>query len=148
MATPIVPIEKVCELLGGRNVLGQDPRSHIGLIPVLRKGLPYRALEALSRRIGISVNTAATCLRLPRRTLARRKEQNHLDTLESERILRLAAIAARSIMTFGSVQHGRIWLITENRGLGGVAPITLLDTDVGARAVDEALVEIYPGRSI
>jgi len=74
--------------------------------------------------------------------------QKRLDTLESERVLRLAGIAARSIMTFGSVQHGRMWLITENRGLGGVAPITLLDTDVGTHAVDEALIEIYPGRPI
>jgi len=46
MATPILPIEKACQLLGGRNVLGREPRSHMQLIPLLEKGF----LIELSRR--------------------------------------------------------------------------------------------------
>ena len=57
-------------------------------------------------------------------------------------------VAARAVMTFSSVQHGRAWLIAENRVLGGVAPITLLDTDVGARAAEEVLIRMYPSDDI
>jgi len=148
MATRILPVDNIIELLGGPHVLGKDIRSHLALIPLLRKGLPYAALEALSCTIDVSINAVARSLRLPRRTLARRKDQNRLDTHASERVLRLAAVAARAIMNFSSVQHGRTWLIAENRGLGGVAPITLLDTDVGARAAEEVLIRMYPSYDI
>ena len=148
MATRILTVENIIELLGGPHVLGKDVRSHLELIPLLRKGLPYRALEVLSCRLGVSVNAAAISLRLARRTLARRKDQNRLDALESERVLRLAAVAARAIMTFSSVQHGRTWLIAGNHQLGGVAPLTLLDTDVGTRAAEEVLIRMYPSDDI
>jgi putative toxin-antitoxin system antitoxin component (TIGR02293 family) len=111
----------------------------------LREGLPYEALEAVTNMLGISIEAAATWLRLPRRTLARHKEQNRLDRQESERVVRLADIAARTIALLGSVQHAREWLISDNRALGGAAPITLLDTDVGTRVVEDVLCRIDHG---
>jgi putative toxin-antitoxin system antitoxin component (TIGR02293 family) len=143
MATATLPIGKVCELLGGPHVLGKELRSQLEVVPLLRVGLPYRSLEVLSCVIDISINAAATWLRLSRRTLARRKEQTRLDTLASERVFRMAAVSARAVMTLGSVQRGRTWLMAENQALGGVAPITMLDTDIGARAAEEELIRLY-----
>ncbi len=45
----------------------------------------------------------------------------------------------------GNDQHARKWLQEPNRALKGEAPITLLDTDAGARLVEDALVRISDG---
>lgn len=138
-------IDKVSELLGGRKVLGKKLHSQLELIPLLRKGLPYEALESVTDKLDISVEVASVALQLARRTLARRKESNRLDAQESERIVRLADIAARATSILGTVQKAKQWLIAGNRALGGAAPISLLDTDVGTRAVEDVLLRIEHG---
>lgn len=138
-------IEQVSELLGGRKVLGKRLRTPLDFIPLLREGLPYEALEAVTGKLEISIEMASASLQLARRTLARRKERNRLDEQESERIVRLADIAARAVVVLGDLDKARRWLITENRALGGVAPISLLDTDVGTRAVEDVLLRIEHG---
>ena len=138
-------IEKVSELLGGRKVLGKKLHSQLELIPLLRRGLPYEALESLTDKLDISVDVASVALQLARRTLARRKESNRLDAQESERIVRLADIAARATSILGSVEKAKQWLTAQNRALGGAAPISFLDTDVGTRAVEDVLLRIEHG---
>ena len=118
-------------------------RSPFGYVALPRKGLPYEALDTVTRLLGISLEATADWLRLSRRTLSRRKGMKCLDPHESDRVFRLADIGARAIARFGSVQHARTWLLSENRALGGAAPITLLDTDVGARAAEDVLLRIY-----
>lgn len=138
-------IEQVSELLGGRKVLGKKLHSQLELVSLLRAGLPYEALEAITCKLDISVDVASMALHLARRTLARRKGQNRLDSQESERIVRLAGIAAQATSTLGGLDKAKPWLITPNRALGGAAPITLLDTDVGTRAVEDVLLRIEHG---
>jgi len=145
MAMPRHAVERISELLGGRRVLGKDLGSHLEFVPLLRDGLPYEALGVVTRILGISVDAASAWLRLPRRTLARRKENNRLDPQQSERVLRLAELTARALATFGSVQETGRWLFTENGALGGVIPLALLDTDVGTRAAQDALLRVYNG---
>jgi len=141
----VAAIDKVSELLGGRKVLGKKLRSRLDLIPLLRAGLPYEALEAVTSKLDISIDVASASLQLARRTLARRKEQNRLDGQESERIVRLADIAAHAVGVLGSAAKTKHWLTAPNRALGGVAPISLLDTDVGTRAVEDVLLRIEHG---
>ncbi|HEX7478057.1 MAG TPA: antitoxin Xre/MbcA/ParS toxin-binding domain-containing protein [Polyangiales bacterium] len=138
-------IEKVSELLGGRKVLGKKLHSQLELIPLLRKGLPYEALESVTDKLDISVEVASVALQLARRTLARRKESNRLDAQESERIVRLADMAARATSILGTVEKAKKWLTADNQALGGAAPISLLDTDVGTRAVEDVLLRIEHG---
>jgi len=138
-------VEKLSELLGGRKVLGRKLQSRLDLIPLLREGLPYEALEAITSKLEISIEVASASLQLARRTLARRKEQRRLDGQESERVVRLADIAAHASSTLGSLEKAKQWLTTNNRALGGIAPISLLDTDVGARAVEDVLLRIEHG---
>jgi putative toxin-antitoxin system antitoxin component (TIGR02293 family) len=138
-------LQEIAQLLGGRRVLGKDLESSLELVAVVRNGLPYEALEAVTSFLGISVESAAASLQLPLRTLARRKESNRFDGQESERIVRLAALFAEAIATLGAVRWARDWISASNRALGGVVPMTLLDTDVGARAVEDVLLRIGHG---
>jgi putative toxin-antitoxin system antitoxin component (TIGR02293 family) len=138
-------IEKISELLGGKKVLGKKLHSQLDFVPLLRKGLPYEALESVTDKLDISVEVASVALQLARRTLARRKESNRLDAQESERIVRLAGIAAHATSILGTIEKAKRWLTADNRALGGAAPISLLDTDVGTRAVEDVLLRIEHG---
>jgi putative toxin-antitoxin system antitoxin component (TIGR02293 family) len=143
--TPPTSLERVVAALGGRTVFPRPPKSRLDLVPLVRGGLPYGALQAVAAHLGLSVEATARSLGLPSRTLARRKETGQLDMLESERVMRLADVASRAATVFGDEAYARAWLREANRALGGAKPLELLDTDVGAEAVRDVLGRIEHG---
>jgi putative toxin-antitoxin system antitoxin component (TIGR02293 family) len=84
-------------------------------------------------------------LGIPRRTLARRKEQAKLDPKESEAVVRLARVAVRAEDVLGDIEAALRWLRAPNRALGGRTPLSLLDTDLGAELVGDVLGRIEHG---
>lgn len=138
--------EQIAKLLGGEKVLKKAVRSDIEFVPLLRKGLPVASLEAVTRELELSLDAAAESLGLALRTIARRKQENKpLDLAESERVLRMARTLAHAIEVLGSVEKARRWMRKDNRALGGASPLSLLDTDVGAEAVDDVLTRVEHG---
>lgn len=133
------------QVLGGKKVIGQRIESQLDFLPLVRGGLPYESIEALSSTLGLPVDAIAGFLSLPKRTLARRREQNGLDSMQSERVARLARIFVRAVDVLGSAEKAKIWLQRENRALGGLAPISMLDADIGAQAVEDVLGRIEHG---
>lgn len=111
----------------------------------VKRGLPFSALESLRERLQLSVTDAAALLHLPPRTLARRRAARKLDAQESDRLYRVARVAGEAIVVFGNEEKAARWLQRPNRALGGEAPIRLLDTDVGARHVEDILGRIGHG---
>jgi putative toxin-antitoxin system antitoxin component (TIGR02293 family) len=105
----------------------------------IKKGLPYRSLESVRERLQLSMPEASSVLRMPARTLARRKQSNRLDADESDRLYRLARMAAHAVSVFGTEDKAVAWLHRPNRALSGEAPVRLLDTDLGARQVEDVL---------
>lgn len=77
--------------------------------------------------------------------MARRKDEKRLTPEESNRVYRLARVAAHAEEVLGDIQKVRSWLAHENRALGGVTPLSLLDTDEGARQVETILGRIEYG---
>jgi putative toxin-antitoxin system antitoxin component (TIGR02293 family) len=111
----------------------------------IKTGLPYSSLESVRERFHLSLPEAATVLHVPLRTLARRKEGRRLDADESDRLYRLARIASHAAMVFGADDKAAAWLRRPNRALHNEAPIRILDTDAGARQVDDILGRIEHG---
>ena len=64
---------------------------------------------------------------------------------ESERVMRLIRMQAKAIEVLGSKEKAKRWLGAPNRALGGVPPISLLDTDQGTLAAEEVLGRIECG---
>ncbi|HJN73534.1 MAG TPA: MbcA/ParS/Xre antitoxin family protein [Myxococcota bacterium] len=58
------------------------------------------------------------------------------------RNVRIARVASHAVDVFGSSERAAAWLRRGNRGLGGVVPLSLLDTDIGAERVDDVLTRI------
>jgi putative toxin-antitoxin system antitoxin component (TIGR02293 family) len=145
MHTPTAS-ERTSEVLGGAKVLGVKVTRRLDFVPLLRRGFPWESFERAIRALDLTLEEAGASLRVPTRTLARRKRgAERLAPEESERLLGLASVSARAQQVFGSPEKARRWLRSPSRAFGGVTPLSLLDTDVGAHAVEDELVRIEYG---
>jgi putative toxin-antitoxin system antitoxin component (TIGR02293 family) len=136
---------EIVEVLGGRKALKERIDSPEALRSRVRQGLPYAALEAVAERLALDRREVSETLDLPERTLARRKNERRLQPAESDRLVRLARVAAQASEVLGDAERASRWLHRPNRALGGVAPLALLDTDVGAQQVEQILGRIEHG---
>jgi putative toxin-antitoxin system antitoxin component (TIGR02293 family) len=82
---------------------------------------------------------------LSTRSLQRRAGEERLARYESDRIYRLARTVALAKHYIGSDEPAVRWLKRPNRALGGVAPLGALDTELGAREVENVLGRIAYG---
>jgi len=135
----------VVALLGGKKVLKRAIIERREMQEVVRSGLPFGALEALSNTTGIPTAAITRVLGLAPRTLARRKDKRVFNLVESDRLYRLARMACVAIQVLGSQEKAKEWLARPNRALGGETPLSLLDTDIGARQVEAVLGRIDHG---
>ena len=138
-------VEALVEALGGRKVLKRRIANLDELRETVKAGLPYASLEALIGKFGLAREEAAAALHLPQRTIARRKKEQKLRSDESDRLLRLARVGAQAAATLGSEQKAAQWLRRPNRALGNLAPLDLIDSDIGARQVEEVLGRMEHG---
>lgn len=135
----------VVALLGGKKVLKRAIIERREMQEVVRSGLPFGALEALSNTTGIPTAAITRVLGLAPRTLARRKDKRVFNLVESDRLYRLARMAGVAIQVLGSQEKAKEWLARPNRALGGETPLSLLDTDIGACQVEAVLGRIDHG---
>ena len=134
---------RIVETLGGQKVVKaatlEDLRAR------RRSGLPYASLDAVSAAYHITAKDLVRILELPPRTLARRKKERRLHADESDRLLRLGRVAALAEEVLGSRERATRWLHEPNPALGGESPLRTLDSDLGARQVEDVLVRIAHG---
>jgi putative toxin-antitoxin system antitoxin component (TIGR02293 family) len=144
MATSSIEDISVAGLLGGKKVLGQVTNP-ADIQHAIREGLPYAALEALARVLELNHVDITGVLGIAPRTLARRKHDRHLSPIESDRLYRLAHITQFVAEALGGVEQACEWLSRANRALGGATPLSMLDTEIGTRQVEQAIVRINHG---
>jgi putative toxin-antitoxin system antitoxin component (TIGR02293 family) len=112
------------------------------LAPAMRARIDI--IEELSR-LGYS-ETELTELVIPRRTLARRRADSELLTVdETDKALRLKRIAAFAERVFGDPLKAHRWMRKSKRSLGGETPLGYLASENGARIVEEMLGRIAHG---
>jgi putative toxin-antitoxin system antitoxin component (TIGR02293 family) len=129
-----------------RDGLGLRAKNAVGLVKVLEGGLPFRALSRFQKESGLPWPMIARVLRLPRRTLARRKAAGRLDAPESERLYRLAELYRKAVELFeGNGTAAGNWLQSPNRGLGHISPLSLAASEIGARAVEDLIGRLEHG---
>jgi putative toxin-antitoxin system antitoxin component (TIGR02293 family) len=132
-------------LLGGKGVLKTRPRSSLDWVAIVREGLPARVLDALARNLQLTRSELGAALGIAERTLARRRKEGVFTAEESAKLLRLARVAWRAVDVFENSEPALAWLKGGNRALGGVRPLDLLDTDIGAENVLDVLGRIEHG---
>jgi putative toxin-antitoxin system antitoxin component (TIGR02293 family) len=142
----LVETEVIANVLGGRKVLGKIVKKPDDLAELIRKGLPASSLRALAVKLSLGSAVLSSKLGIPQRTMTRRLSQrSRLTPAESDRTVRLARVYAVAVEMIGDEERGVQWLLTPNRALGGERPLDRLDTDVGAREVEDVLGRIAYG---
>lgn len=112
----------------------------------IRRGLPYADLAKLQDASGLSVAKIAQVAGLPKRTLVERKGVGKFDPVQSQALARLEALYDLALSTFeGDADLARAWMAAPNPALAGNAPLSLADTDLGAREVERVLRQIENG---
>jgi putative toxin-antitoxin system antitoxin component (TIGR02293 family) len=136
----------IVEILGGRKVLGKTIKNPDDLTHLIRKGLPAGSVTALAGKLHLGNSVLSRKLGIPQRTLTRRLSEALLLTpAESDRTVRMARIYANAVEMIGDEEKAISWLSTPNRALGGERPLDQLDTDTGARVVEDILGRIAYG---
>ena len=154
------------------NFIEYRPKSGVQEYPQ-RRGLQFRAFEAMGKQLGTDIHTNADIARICRdgvqpelvsvlysfgfdkgeldwvvapRTLSHRKSKNDkLTTDESSRLLRVATIYSLAKTVFASQEKAMKWLHKTRLSFEGMNAIEVMKTEAGARLVEEQLLQLDSG---
>lgn len=131
--------------LGGKKLLGVEVSSDADLARLVDRGVPVASLAQLADHEGLSPEDVDRLI-IRRRTLAHRKARHQpLNRTESERAIRVAWITALAEETFANPDKARAWLRQPMTILEDRRPIDLLDSEPGARVIEQLLYRIGHG---
>ena len=111
------------------------------IIKRVEEGLGFHTLERFQKITRIPTDDLATVVAIKLRTLHRRKREGRLDPEESDRLLRVSRVFAKTLDLFeGDAEAAKQWFYAPARALGGKRPLDFARTDLGTREV-EALID-------
>ncbi|HET8643862.1 MAG TPA: antitoxin Xre-like helix-turn-helix domain-containing protein, partial [Vicinamibacteria bacterium] len=87
-------VKQIARALGGKTALRREVRTAEELHERILEGLPYKAFEAVTANYALDPSTLSAVIRVPSRTLARRKQSQRFQAEESDRLARVARTAA------------------------------------------------------
>jgi putative toxin-antitoxin system antitoxin component (TIGR02293 family) len=127
-------------------LLGLDTYDTLKLLERVEKGLSFQALERFRKNTHLSMTELADLVQIKARTLARRREAGRLEPDESDRLLRASRIFGLVLRLFeGDLDAARTWLSTPQMALGGVTPLEVARTGLGAREVENLVGRLEHG---
>ena len=103
------------------------------------------AIESILSALRLSQMELAQALGISGAYAARRRRKGLLNSEESSKLLRLARVMSRASEVFDGPVAAIDWLKSPNAALRGNAPLSLLDTDIGAESVLDSLGRIEHG---
>lgn len=116
------------------------------LIKDVTQGLPYSSLSTLHKQTKLPLECIVKIAQVSPRTLARRKKAGRFVQIESERLLRLGLVFEKTLELFeGDLEATNRWLISPAKALGGVTPLDMLQTEIGAREVEDLIGRLEHG---
>ena len=138
-------LRAVVKELGGKSTFRRQLRNEYDLRDAIREGFPTAAIKGLMQAASLTLSELASSLDLSARSLQRRRRSGRLARYESDRLYRLARIVALAEECFASRDKAIHWLKQSNPALGGIRPLESLDTELGARQVENLLGRIAYG---
>lgn len=130
-------------MIANLNLLKLDPTIQIASI---RMGLDASTVEKLVVDYQFHLPKLATMLGLTPHALTYRVRRGlRLDSLASERLLRLARVADHASCIFGDSISAGNWLMRPHSALNQSTPFSMLDTAYGAQEIERILCSIEYG---
>ena len=123
-----------------------DDRDILSLIKKSREGMKYSSFYKIQKEFLLKSSEWGKILHLSERTLQRyKKEKIDFAPLYSERIIEIQLLFNKGIDVFGDKDNFYNWLNSKNIVLGGIFPISLLDTTFGILLLRDQLTRIEHG---
>lgn len=132
-------------MLSSANKLMNYFKDPIKEIEIIRKGINPELIETFLNDQSFVVKDVLSRLKITSSTyFAKKKDHKLLDSGSTEKFLRLISVVKNAEEILGS-QETKGWLYKKIPSLGDQIPMDLLDTEVGHRLVDQALLQIKYG---
>lgn len=115
--------------------------SRMDRVNLVRRGLSYHAIEAISKKMNTPVKDMLVLLNIPQTTYNKKRRENSLlSGRDSEFILLLSELTDFGQEVFnGERDKFSRWLKKTNLSLGGLSPESLPDSVTGIQEVKNAL---------
>ncbi|MBR2515265.1 MAG: DUF2384 domain-containing protein [Halomonas sp.] len=127
-------------------VTGQALRNESERLKSIHEGLSPTLFLAVRETFQLQDKQVAALLNVSVSTLhRRRREGEHLDSVASERLDRMATVSHLAMKVFESEPAAIYWLSHSNEALGEQAPIMLCGIDIEAKQVRRLLHAIECG---
>lgn len=111
-----------------------------------RRGFPVAAIHEVAVVLDISEQKLCDALRIRKPRMARTQSSDRqLTAEESDKLLRVLKALTRATNVLADEDSSRQWLCRAVRSLGGVKPLSLLDTGAGYSLVMDTLGRIEHG---
>jgi putative toxin-antitoxin system antitoxin component (TIGR02293 family) len=144
MPASVGVVTEIARKLGGAAVLGSEIRSQADLAMLVHNQIPLAALQGLAKA-GLSESEIDSFV-IPHRTRRHRAARSQpLSIEESDRAVRLLRVQSLAEQTFGGFERAQLWLRRGLVELGGAAPLTIAQTEAGARLIETILGKIAWG---
>ncbi|SRR5579883_1885021 len=120
----------------------KDPLKEMGLI---RSGLKTKVIESFLTQENLLVKDVLERLHIPSSTyFSKKKHHQPLDSYTTEKFVRLISVLIMASDILGKAE-AKNWLYRKVPSLGNEVPLNLLDTEIGHRLVEQALLQIKYG---
>lgn len=130
-----VEIAAFWDFTSEREKLGESER-----LRQIKEGVSSSLIVAVRIVFGLKEPGLTTLLNASASTLERRiREKKPLDSVASERLDRIAAVSHLAEEVFESREGAAQWMSRANKALGGISPIMLCETEIGAKQVRRVL---------
>jgi putative toxin-antitoxin system antitoxin component (TIGR02293 family) len=115
------------------------------LVEEIRGGFGFAQVAALAKEAGVATDDLISFGIIPRRTFTHSKRNQRFTPAQSARLARFFRVQQKAKGTFGTAEKAMQWLKRSTKPLQDNAPINLLDTEEGARLVEDLLTRIDHG---
>lgn len=119
---------------------------YIKIADHIRNGFPSKYLLIVKSVLGLSNQVVSALLGISLRTTNRYlSEKEKLDSNASDKLFRVIYITYKTVEVFENIDEAVHWLKTPQYGLGERIPLDLIQTEAGAREVENLLGRIDYG---
>jgi putative toxin-antitoxin system antitoxin component (TIGR02293 family) len=129
--------------------LGEQPKSEFDLAQIVRRGLPLTVLAVFLSQ-GMTKDEFHQIV-IPHRTFRHRTERRNkgveevLTPDESDKAVRAARVLANADRVFANREKALSWMRQAKKRFNGETPMHMLQTEAGARLVEQMLIQVDEG---
>jgi putative toxin-antitoxin system antitoxin component (TIGR02293 family) len=114
------------------------------LIGIVRAGIETKYLKEIQEYTSLSDNEIGEVLPISQRQLVRYASDHRLNKEITSHLLQIIELYQKGYKLFGKVKFN-LWLRTQNKVLGNIRPLEMMDTSIGIEMIEDVIGRIEHG---